>query len=117
MAEAKTNGILKGYTVYYTIIRRGAEDVAEVEKSVTASKYSARVLLTGIQPYTQVKIEVAAFTIAGEGPKSPSVFVGMSVSFQLQLHVGVLTKILPCPYKVGFESTTSGLVVRLGLQY
>ncbi len=89
----------------------------EVTHSVTASRYSARVVLDGFKPYTTVKIEVGAYTIAGEGPRSTSISVGMSVSFQLQLHAGVLTKILPCPYRVGFESTTSGLVVRLGLQY
>ncbi len=76
MPESKQNGILQGYTVYHTVIRIGTEEVVEGVKSVTASKYSARVILTGFKAYTQVKIEVAAFTIAGEGPKSPSSFVG-----------------------------------------
>ncbi len=88
MEEAKINGILKGYTVYYTITKKGAENVAEVTQSVTASRYSARVVLDGFKPYTTVKIEVAAYTIAGEGPRSTSVFVGMSVSFQSHKHMG-----------------------------
>ena len=81
LPDSKSNGILQGYVVYYTIIRIGTEEVAEEVKSVTTSKYAARVVLTGFQPYTQVKIEVAAFTMAGEGPKSQSVFVGRPFKF------------------------------------
>ncbi len=75
-SKSKINGILKGYTVYYTITRKGTELTPNIIESVTASTYAARVVLKGFQPYTKVKIEVAAFNIAGEGPKSSSVFVG-----------------------------------------
>ena len=73
------NGILQGYIVYHAITRVGSEDVPEDVQTVTAPKYSGRVVITGFQPYTEVRIEVAAFTIAGEGPTSTSVYVGMSL--------------------------------------
>ncbi len=78
MKPNETGGVPIGYTVYYKETRRGnVENVIKVEKAVVVSQYTNQAILSGFQSYTEVEIKVSASTVAGEGPKSEPVYVGM----------------------------------------
>eukprot|EP00794_Sanderia_malayensis_P011277 gene11277-12457_t len=76
LPDGAVRGILKGYTVHYSITRKGTSTLLEgTGTSIIAPKHSSSVILSGFSSYTEVKISVSAFTSAGQGPKSPSVYI------------------------------------------
>ncbi len=82
LPDNKANGLLQGYTVYYTITRNGTTTLTQnITSSTTTTFYSNSLILSGFAPYTDVVIAVSAFTLVGEGPTSPSVIVGKLACF------------------------------------
>lgn len=66
------NGRLLGYSVYY----KDARYYYYLEKTVnTSSPDDSHVILAGIETGKRYQISVTAFTIRGNGPRSPNFYI------------------------------------------
>ena len=66
------NGLIQGYTVYYTEIKDYDYNYKGRTENVTITDPNVfRMVLRGLNTGSTYRIEVAGFTSVGEGPRSP----------------------------------------------
>ena len=63
------NGVIKGFKLF--INRKGSEDKPNIHLVNASNSPVYRKKVTGLQESTEYKLQVLAFTSAGDGPKSP----------------------------------------------